>query len=368
MDRDWYHITNVAMVSTPALVIYPERVLENIRRAIGIARGPQRLRPHIKTHKCAEIVKMHLDLGVRKFKCSTLAEVEMAARAGASDLLLAYPLTGPNYQWFQAVRATFPWSRIAAVCDNAASARELSAIGENSGEKIPVYLDIDCGMHRTGIEPGDAAVELGKTIRQLNGLELAGLHAYDGHIDGADAGERRRECEESFAPVLVLKSRLEAEGVNIHAVIAGGTPTFPIHAAYLDRECSPGTYVFWDFGYRRFADLDFEIAALVLARIVSKPAHNRLCVDLGYKAVASESPPPRVEFMNLPDATAVGHSEEHLVLETPNATTWNVGDVLYGIPRHICPTVALYDVAWPILKGTAQDPLRIQARTRILTI
>jgi D-serine deaminase-like pyridoxal phosphate-dependent protein len=141
-----------------------------------------------------------------------------------------------------------------------------------------------------------------------------------------------------------------------------------MHARQQDRECSPGTYVFWDFGYQRYADLDFQIAALVVTRIISKPTPNCLCLDLGHKSIASENPQPRVQFLNLPNAVAVMHSEEHLVIKTHDTPDWNIGDVLYGVPRHICPTVALHDLCYPVVNGTAGEPWPIEARRRKITI
>ena len=115
-------------------------------------------------------------------------------------------------------------------------------------------------------------------------------------------------------------------------------------------------------------DLPFAPAALVLTRVISKPGQNRLCLDLGHKAIAAENPPPRVQFLDLPEATTLMHNEEHLVLETPGAAEFSVGDVLYGIPRHICPTVALHAQAVVIESGRAGPSWKIVARDRILTI
>jgi D-serine deaminase-like pyridoxal phosphate-dependent protein len=152
-------------------------------------------------------------------------------------------------------------------------------------------------------------------------------------------------------------------------VVAGGTPTFPIHAMNSEFECSPGTCVLWDFGYAsKFADLDFLVGALVLTRVVSKPGAYRLCLDLGHKAVAAENPPPRVQFLNLPDATELSHSEEHLVVETEQAGRFAVGDCLFGVPRHICPTVSLHSEATVIRDGRATERWRILARERRLTV
>jgi D-serine deaminase-like pyridoxal phosphate-dependent protein len=110
------------------------------------------------------------------------------------------------------------------------------------------------------------------------------------------------------------------------------------------------------------------MAAVIFTGVNSNPEHNRLCLDLGHKSVASENPQPRVQFLNLQNAIPVMHSEEHLVIETPEAANWKIGDVLYGVPRHICPTVALHDFCYPVINGSAGAPWPIEARRRKITI
>jgi D-serine deaminase-like pyridoxal phosphate-dependent protein len=163
---------------------------------------------------------------------------------------------------------------------------------------------------------------------------------------------------------------LEKSGLPVPALIAGGSPTFPVHAAHPDRECSPGTAVLWDIGYgEKFLDLPFEIAAVLLTRVVSRPAPDRLCLDLGHKAVAAENPlGQRVRIVELPDATPIMQSEEHLVLETSRAGEFAIGQTLHALPRHICPTVALYAEALIIENGRRCDTWPIAARARRLTI
>jgi D-serine deaminase-like pyridoxal phosphate-dependent protein len=127
--------------------------------------------------------------------------------------------------------------------------------------------------------------------------------------------------------------------------------------------------VLWDYSYSsRLADLDFQHAALVLTRVVSRPSARRLCLDLGHKAIASENPHPRVHFLNAPGLRAVAHSEEHLVVETDEETELQVGDCLYGVPWHICPTMALYSQAVVVEQGKASSEWPIEARARHLTI
>src|SRR4030095_9484081 len=164
-----------------------------------------------------------------------------------------------------------------------------------------------------------------------------------------DLATRTAQCEAAFSGVLTLRARLLENGLPVPRLVAGGTPTFAIHARHTDRELRPGPCVLWDFGYGdKFPDLPFEVAALLLTRVVSKPGTNRLCLDLGHKAVAAENPQPRVRLLELPDANAIVHSEEHLVIETPRANEFHIGQCLHGIPRHICPTVALHSHAWVI--------------------
>jgi D-serine deaminase-like pyridoxal phosphate-dependent protein len=365
----WYEVTNVEEIPSPALLIYPDRVRENVRRMLRIVGEPNRLRPHIKTHKLEELVRLQLEEGITRFKCATIAEAEMAAAAGATDVLIAYQMVGPNQARLLALTKKYPQAQFSSVADDAAAISSLARTFSNADQTIELLLDIDCGQHRTGIEPGPSALELYRLIASTPGLRPGGLHVYDGHIHEPALADRTALCHAAFKPVTAFCGELRQAGLPLPRVVAGGTPTFPIHAKTKAFECSPGTCVLWDFAYAdKFADLDFLPATLVLTRIVSKPAHRRLCLDLGHKAIAAENPPPRVRFLNLPDASAVSHSEEHLVIETDRAGEVAVADCLYGIPRHVCPTVALYSEATTICGGHTSERWRVTARERRLTI
>lgn len=369
MKATWYDIANVAEVPSPSLLFYPERIAANIARVIEIAGGTERLRPHIKTHKTGMIVIMHLAQGITKFKCATIAEAEMLATHSAPDVLLAYQPVGPNVARVVELIRRFPETKFSVIVDDEGAIKELSRAASAAGVSLNVLLDIDCGMHRTGVAPGPRALELYRLIATSPGLRVAGLHAYDGHIHDTDLRTRQTRCGETFAPVNTLREQIIAAGLPFSVMVAGGTPTFPIHAQPPHAECSPGTYVLWDFGYAdMLPDLPFELAALLLTRVVSKPAGNRLCLDLGHKAVAAENPQPRVRFLNLPDARPVMHSEEHLVVETEFADRFAVGDCLYAVPKHICPTVALYNEAVVVDQGQAVDRWAISARGRRMKV
>lgn len=369
---DWFAVTNAAEIPSPALLIHPERVEANLGEMLRIAGGPARLRPHVKTHKLAELVRRQAELGIMKFKGATIAEAELAAANGARDVLLAQQPVGPNTGRLVRLAELFPGTRFAATVDDAEAVRALAAA--NTGRPaLPLLVDLDLGQHRTGVAPGPAALALIGLLTHTPGVQFGGLHAYDGHIHAGDPAARAAQCEAAFAPVLELQERLDALGLGGRPIVAGGTPTFSQHARR-ERwgaltELSPGTTVLWDAGYsKKFPDLKFLAAAVLLTRVVSRPAANRLCLDLGHKAVASEMPPPRVVFLNLPDATPVMHNEEHLVVETPHAAGVAVGAELYALPWHVCPTVALHAEAWVVTEGVARGRWPVKARARRLTV
>jgi D-serine deaminase-like pyridoxal phosphate-dependent protein len=368
MEDPWYKIRNVDEIPSPALIVYSDRVEKNIQEAIRIAGDGARLRPHIKTHKMPKVIQLHLRAGVEKFKCATIAEAEMAAEAGAKDVLLASQPVGPNAQRFGKLVRAYPDVKFATIIDNAGVVAELDREARAISAKFSIYLDVDCGMRRTGIPVGREAADLYKLINGSGNLETAGLHVYDGHIHEVDLGERERLASEAWKAVEQFRRDLTEEGMKAPGIVAGGTPTFGFHAKNPAVECSPGTYVFWDFGYEALAEYKFSVAALLITRVISKPGKNRLCLDLGHKAIASENPQPRARLLNLPQCTVAMHNEEHLVIDTPEAEKWRPGDVLYAVPRHVCPTVALHDFAWVARNGRVSEQWKTTARARHLSI
>ncbi|WP_009958455.1 D-TA family PLP-dependent enzyme [Verrucomicrobium spinosum] len=365
----WYAVENIDEIPSPSLLVYPDRIEENLRRMIAMVGDVQRLRPHMKTHKMPDVIKLHLALGITKFKCATIAEAEMTAEAGAKDILLAYPLVGPNIARFLKLKRQYPQTRFCAVADDADAARALSAAAGKEGVTVEVMLEVNCGMARTGIAPGEGAIQLYQLLATLPNVQVAGIHAYDGHIHDHDLAARTSGVEVAYQPVEALRDRLLALGLSVPHYVVSGTPTFGIHARRGSYECSPGTCVVWDWGYgTKHPDLDFLHAALVVTRVISKPAPERLTLDLGHKAIAAENPHPRVYLLNLPDAKAVMHSEEHLAVETPLAGDFPVGSVVYGVPWHICPTVALHSHAFVVRGGRADGTWKVAGRERVITV
>lgn len=366
-----YAIDDLFELLSPSLVIFRDLVRKNLADMITMARAPSRLRPHVKTHKMAAIVRMAAELGITKHKCATIAEAEIVAAAGGSDVLLAYPLVGPNLpRWSRLIRA-YPGTTFRAIVDHADSARALSEAIQDLDRAVPVLVDLDVGMGRTGIDPGEPAATLYALIDRLPKLEADGLHAYDGHINQTDLEARRRSVLSVQEVTLALRDRLLRQGLPVPRLVLGGTPSFPAHAG-LDvpgLECSPGTIVLHDHGYAtHYPDLPYTPAALLLTRVVSRPRPGRICLDLGHKAVAADPVPPRVHLLDVPEASIVGQSEEHLVVDTPASDRYPIGTCVLAIPTHICPTSALHRRAYIISCRRLVDEWEVSARDRVIGV
>src|SRR5262249_48147717 len=212
MDQP-FKVDDASDLFSPALLVDRGLIRRNLRAMVAMARRPERLRPHIKTHKMAEVVRMATNQGITKHKCATVAEAEMVASAGGTDVLLAYPLVGPNVARFARLIRGYPATTFRAVVDQPAGARELSEALPSVGRKVTVLIDLDVGMGRTGIEPGDEAFALCRLISQLPNLTFDGIHAYDGHIRESEVEARREAVRPGFERVLDLRERLLAAGI-----------------------------------------------------------------------------------------------------------------------------------------------------------
>ncbi|MDB5310948.1 MAG: D-threonine aldolase [Gemmataceae bacterium] len=369
-----YALADVSSVFSPSLVLYPELIRRNIARVVEMAGGPGRLRPHVKTHKTREIARLLLDAGVTKHKCATIAEAEMLASANAPDVLIAYPLVGPNLGRLVALIRKFPQTRFSVLIDHPDSTKALSDVVSAAGLTVGVVLDLDVGQHRTGIAVGAAALALYEGAAKLPGLRPEGFQLYDGHNHQESRAEREAAVRALLAPVLELRAEAERRGVPVPRLVCGGTPTFPVFAGLTDVpgvECSPGTFVLHDAGYgARYADLaGITPAAVLVTRVISRPTADRVTLDLGNKAVAADPLlEKRVKLLDFPEYKTVGHNEEHLIVETAGAGRYTPGDVVYALPGHVCPTVALHKEVLIAEGGKVVGRWAVASRDRVLTV
>jgi D-serine deaminase-like pyridoxal phosphate-dependent protein len=370
MDKvNWYALTDPKLISSPSLLVYPDRIERNIQRMVAIAGDVTRLRPHIKTHKTREIIMLQMHYGITKFKCATIAEAELLGQCGAMDVLLAMQPVGHNIDRFFSLIKSFPNTKFSALVDNMATLSKLNEKAMDYQTKIGLWMDLNTGMDRTGIEPGKQAETLYSLMATLSNVKPLGLHIYDGHIRNPDFGERKKVCDAAFEPVLKLKRQLVSQGYEVKTIVAGGSPTFPVHALRNDVELGPGTTLLWDARYGPlFADMRFEVAAVLLTRVISKPAPGLLCFDLGHKSIAPEMDFPRVYLFGLENSRQISQSEEHLVVACETADQFEVGDAFYAIPMHICPTVAKYEELLTVVDGTVTGAWKVAARNQKITI
>ncbi len=355
-------------LDTPALLIDRDKVARNIQLAIQLAGGVGRLRPHVKTHKILEVAEMQVAAGITKFKCATIAEAEMLGMANAADVLIAYAVQGPKVDRVIRLIEKYPRTTYSFLIDNPASATYVADRFNEAGRAANIYIDVNNGHGRTGIKIEDIP-GLVRACQQLNNLLIVGLHCYDGHISMPSLESRTQTARAAFQPVAALKEQLSETLGRDLVVVAGGSPSFSVHAKYHDVECSPGTWVFWDHGYgKNYPEQAFERAATLATRVISKVDAHHYCLDLGHKSVASESPLPRAHFLSDRTFEQIGHSEEHLMIRTEKPDVFAPGELLFAIPNHVCPTVALYDHVEVVSNDELIGRWRVIARDRKITV
>lgn len=370
MDNNWFTLTDTTQIDSPALLLYKDRVLNNIDLMLRIAGDAERLVPHVKTYKMAEIVRMQVMRGISKFKCATIAEAEMTAKAGASTVIIAHQLVGPKIErWAQLVQ-TFPQVEFVSLVDCADAASAYQVVFSRHGLVANVLVDVNNAMDRSGHPVDDALFPFYQSLFRYPYLKVLGLHVYDGNFRDADFAERKAKSDQAYAGIKTLLEQIKTAGLPEPMVIAGGSPAQTVHALREGVFLSPGTCLVWDWGYGEgLPDQPFQWAGLVLTRVISKPKEGFITVDLGHKAIASENPiDKRVKFLNLDNYRCISQSEEHLVLEVDDWEKWKVGDVLYGVPYHICPTINLYEDAYIIQNGNWIDSWNVVARKRKISI
>jgi D-serine deaminase-like pyridoxal phosphate-dependent protein len=364
-----YKIENIDLLDTPALVVYPSIVKRNIEQLIRLFNDVRQIRPHVKTHKTPEVVDLLLESGIRKFKCATIAEAEMLAGAGALDVLLAYQPVGPKIDRFINLMLKYPKCQFTCLIDNETSAEHISKAANQNNVQAKIFLDLNIGMDRTGVELGEEAKRLFLKMSRLANITIVGLHAYDGHLTNPDVNIRLIQAETGFAGVKNLADELASAGYSSLQIVAGSTPTISFYAQQPDVECSPGTFIYWDQFYQNsYPELPFQSAALVVTRVISKPTPATACLDLGYKAISSEGEiSQRVSLLELPKSKVISQSEEHLLISS-GTNRLPIGEVVYGLPYHIGRTCNLYEASAVIEGQKVSGQWLHTARARRLTI
>jgi D-serine deaminase-like pyridoxal phosphate-dependent protein len=372
-----FQLRDPSAVPSPALIFSREAIHGNLDRMLACAGSPNRLRPHMKTHKTRQITQLYQKHGLHKHKCATLKEAEVLASCGAADVLIAYPMVGPNQALACQLAAEFPQTRFAVLGDHLPTLASLQRHVIQQDVRLGLFLDVNVGQNRSGLAR-EAATALGLQLLELlstspeaAGLQLRGLHLYDGHNIAPARSERESLVQATLQQGLQLRSTLQPAYELPLELVFGGTPAFLAYAHLLEADhitLSPGTCILHDAGYsQRYPELGFTPAAAVLTRCVSRPGPRLITFDVGTKAICCDPPVgARCILQGLENAKAVLHNEEHLVLETDTDHSWPVGKETFAIPMHVCPTVAMHDEALILSHNEICDRWQIAARGRQL--
>jgi D-serine deaminase-like pyridoxal phosphate-dependent protein len=365
MDGNVYSLKDPSTLVSPALIYYPDIILANTKRTIEMAGGTGRLWPHVKSHKSAEVIRMQVELGIVRFKCATIAEAEMCAAAGGLHIVLAYPLVGPNIGRFLRLAGDYKHAAFYAVGDDYGQLALLSEAAVKAGTTVNVLVDVDMGMHRTGVLL-DRLEEFYERATALQGIVLKGMHCYDGQLHDEDFGARKAKVDAIDREVLRIRDALVKKGFDCGIMLMGGTPTFPCRTEKEGLYLSPGTCFIGDWGYYvSFPDLAFTPGAALLTRVVSQPSPESFTLDLGYKGIAADPAGERGIIAGMEGAKPLFQSEEHWVFSRPAGKPLPaIGSVCYVLPTHVCPTSALYPEIVVARNGQIEDTWQVSARNR----
>ncbi len=351
-------------VDTPALVVDLPAYERNLARlAERVAERGVRIRPHSKTHKSPAIAREQMDRGAVGVCCQKVGEAEVMVEGGVRDVLVSNQVVGGRK--IARLAALARHARVSVCVDDAGNLAEIAAAAVAFGSEIGVLVEIDVGMARCGVPPGEAAVRLAEAVDgAAAGLRFAGLQAYHGgaqHI--RDRAERRAAVMDAAALTRSTIDALARVGLACETIAGGGTGTleFDLEAGVLN-ELQAGSYIFMDADYAGVLD-SFEHSLFVRATVMSAPTPTRRVTDAGLKALAFDSGPPLVHGID--GASYVGPSDEHGTLTIGNSVELGLGDAVMLIPGHCDPTVNLYDWYVGFRDGVVERVWPVAARGRL---
>jgi D-serine deaminase-like pyridoxal phosphate-dependent protein len=354
-------------IPTPALVIEAAAVKRNIKRlADYCAKHHFGLRPHTKTHKSRMLARLQIEAGAIGLTMAKVGEAEQMA-AVSEDLLLAYPAVDAARTTRLGALAREKTLRVAI--DTSAAVEALDRAAREAESTIGILVEIDVGMHRTGVATAEESLNLAQQIEKAAGLRLDGIMCYPGHI-GAPAAEQA-------APLAAVTAQLQEaidlwarHGLRAEIVSGGSTPTaYQSHLVGLYTEIRPGTYIFNDVNTVRGGFCEWQdCAARIVCTVVSDAVKNQIVIDAGTKTLTSDLCAPARESGNgyvveYPEARISRLSEEHGQVDVSQCERRpKVGDRVTVIPNHICPCVNLQDALWWLEADGSARQIAVDAR------
>jgi D-serine deaminase-like pyridoxal phosphate-dependent protein len=371
----------ISDLRTPSVLIDKTRLEQNVDRmqAAATARGI-RLRPHAKTHKSPDLARVQIALGAVGICCAKLGEAEVFAAAGIDDIRLPYPINPANAD---RVLRLLDLTRLSFIVDDADVARSWSGLMRVNQREVDVLVKVDVGFHRCGIDPDSrGAAELVARVADLPGLRFRGLLSHAGHAYGGGTESEIAAIAASEARTLTrLAEEVARLGPRVEEISVGATPSarFSLQQDGIT-ELRPGNYIYFDRTQVGLGAATWDDCALtVLARVVSRPAADRIILDCGSKTLSTDqaralasTPGFGVVFANLdtprPDDSLLVErlSEEHATVRVLGAgCALKIGDLVRVLPNHACVVSNLVDSVWLVNGETVLDELPVAARGRI---
>ena len=343
-----YCISNPENIETPEFLVYEEMVQYNIDEIIRICGSAERIIPHVKTHKSTAVLKRQMASGLRSFKCATLREAELLLRNGVDEMIFAYPLIHPKkIQRFLSLKKKYSDASVKAIVGTPEHLEGLSEAIRREGMELDVYVDLDTGMRRTGVQPGQEAAEFYLEAASTKGINVLGIHIFDGQtLYKPDQDERKQLVSTSIGYMHQVWEHAARNQLEIIDNVVGGSWSFHL---YLDEDnvrVSPGTWVYWDSRNATMDELPFKIAAVVLGQVVDRdPGMDTVTTDVGSKSCSPDQPMPnRFTIIGHPNAELLSQSEEHGVIKL-NGESIDVGDFFLAAPGHACTTTVKFPFA-----------------------
>ena len=348
-----YVIKNIEEIPTPRLLVFKDRVKRNLEKMKSYLQEIvpdsrfHHLCPHVKTHKSSFIVRMLMDEGINSFK-TTMNEIDCAAKCGAQAIFIAYPLLKHDGYRLADFMMQYPKTEFFIQIGSTVHADILRSIAKDREIRWRYFIDIDVGMHRTGIHP-KKAFELYSLVSHWPEFEFVGLHGYDGHIHNARFEDRLSEARKTMTSLLKVIQTFRDNRVSIPRVVVAGSITFRLDLEILYDKIegdthllvSPGNWIYWDSGNDELIPGEFEIAAVVLAQVIEVGEGNRITLNLGHKRWGADRGP--VDLFSEPGLEVVSFNEEHTMFKFTGDHSFHIGDYVLIVPKHACSTVNLYE-------------------------
>jgi D-serine deaminase-like pyridoxal phosphate-dependent protein len=344
-------------LETPALLVDLDAMEQNLATMARFFNGPVKLRPHFKNHRVVELARRQLESGAIGITCARLWEAELLVHNGITNVLIANEIAGQQMvkRFVELARE----SSVIVAVDSNTTVNDLAFMGRQEGAEVNVVVDVDLGLHRCGVKPGEPALALARMVIE-RGLKFRGLMGYEGHLQALDPGDKKdREVRSAIGLLVDSKRMIEEAGIPVEIVSCGGTGDFRIAGQVFGvTENQAGSFMLMDSWYEPFAP-DFKPALSVLATVISKTAGERIVVDSGIKALSGERGLPTVK--NNPGLRLKALHAEHAVIETTNSSVLvDVGNKIEIWAQYHDGTVHLHQCMYGIRNEGVEEVFEIE--------